>query len=91
MTKSELRDKIKTIAKQVWSPQNKSVDLDMPSSGEISLDNETYPLLSQFPELKKVFIDLLTKNYNLFVEDIAWIAPRPTTFQVTLKNNQILK
>ena len=89
MTKSELRDKIKTLAKQAWSSQNKSVDLDMPSSGEISLDDETYPLLSQFPELKKVFIDLLTKNYNLFVEDIAWIAPRPTTFQVTLKNNQI--
>jgi hypothetical protein len=89
MTKSELRDKIKTSAKKIWSSKQKSVDLDMPSSGDLSLDDNALPILVKFPELKKVLIDLLTKNYNLFVEDVAWIAPRPTTFQIELKNNQL--
>jgi len=89
MTKSELKDKIKTLVKQVWSSKQKSVDLDMPSSGDISLDDNVIPILSKFPELKQVLIDLLTTNYNLFVEDVAWIAPRPTTFQIELKNNQL--
>ena len=89
MTKSELKDKIKTLVKQVWSSKQKSVDLDMPSSGDISLDDNVIPILIKFPELKQVLIDLLTKNYNLFVEDVAWIAPRPTTFQIELKNNQL--
>jgi hypothetical protein len=89
MTKSELRDKIKTSVKKIWSSKQKSVDLDMPSSGDLSLDDNTLPILVKFPELKQVLIDLLTKNYNLFVEDVAWIAPRPTTFQIELKNNQL--
>jgi len=89
MTKSELKDKIKTLVKQVWSSKQKSVDLDMPSSGDLSLDDNALPILVKFPELKQVLIDLLTKNYNLFVEDVSWIAPRPTTFQIELKNNQL--
>jgi hypothetical protein len=51
-------NKIKTLVKQVWSSKQKSVDLDMPSSGDLSLDDNALPILVKFPELKQVLIDL---------------------------------
>jgi hypothetical protein len=56
MTKSELRDKIKTLAKQALIPQ--SVDLD--KGNDVSLDALKFPVLCIFPEIKNVIVDLLT-------------------------------
>jgi hypothetical protein len=86
MTASELKDKIKALAKQVYS-KDTPVNLDAPS--EVDLDvAETFPILGKFPNLKQVIVDLFTKQYELFIEDIQWVAPRPTTFRIILANGE---
>ena len=84
MTKAEFRDKIKTLVKQVYKP--KSVDLD--SDKAISIDTEKFPVLLKFPQLKDVLIDLLTDQFETFVTDIQWVAPKPTTFRIMLGNGE---
>lgn len=87
MTKSELKEKIKSILLQNYGK---------PSTGEdkISLDNPgengKFLVLTKFPELKEVIIDLLTSQYELFIKEIQWVAPRPTTFKIVLTNDQYL-
>jgi hypothetical protein len=86
MTASELKEKIKMLAKQVYT-KDTPVNVDSPS--EISLDvEETFPVLGKFPNLKKTIVDLFTKQYELFIEDIQWVAPRPTTFRILLANGE---
>jgi hypothetical protein len=45
-----------------------------------------YDELTKFPELKKVLVDLLTPDFDFFLASIDWVAPRPTTFRINLKN-----
>ena len=77
MTKDELKDKIKGLALEVVSDKKKA---------EIAAVE--YDELTKFPELKKVMVTLLTADFNAFVASIDWVAPRPTTFRVNLKNNE---
>ena len=92
MTKKELIEKIKTVIKQV-SDSNESPA----SSQEINLDTVTppisfdagrFPILNRFPSLKNILIDLLTDQYESFIEEIQWTAPRPTTLKIILNNGQ---
>lgn len=86
MTKNEFKDKIKALVKQVYS-KDTPVNLDAPS--EVDLDiAETFPVLGKFPDLKKVIVELFTEQYELFIEDIQWVAPRPTTFRIVLANGE---
>jgi hypothetical protein len=84
MTKSELRDKIKVLVQQTYKA--KSIDLD--AGGEVTLDAEKFPVLLKFPKLKEVIIDLLTDQYEVFMTNIEWVAPRPTTFRIVLGNGE---
>ena len=84
MTKSEFRDKIKVLVKQVY--KSKPIDLD--SDKPISIETEKFPVLLKFPELKKVLVDLLTNQFEVFVTDIQWVAPKPTTFRIMLGNGE---
>ena len=84
MTKSELRDKIKALVQQTYKA--KTIDLD--KGGEVTLDAEKFPVLTKFPKLKEVIIDLLTDQYEVFMTDIEWVAPRPTTFRIVLGNDE---
>jgi hypothetical protein len=47
-----------------------------------------YDELTKFPELKLVIVDLLTSEYDNFLDSIDWVSPRPTTFRINLKNGQ---
>jgi len=90
MTRSELKNKIKELVKQVYSKTTgapSEIDLDSPSV--VSLDDERFPVLAKFPTLKKTIMDLLTDQYELFLKDIEWVAPRPTTFRIILANDQV--
>lgn len=90
MKKSELKDKIKNIVKQIYQNQSTGkdkVDLDKPSS--VSLDTTRFPALVKFPKLKEIILKVLTKQYDLFLKDIEWVAPRPTTFRIVLANDQV--
>jgi hypothetical protein len=88
MTKNEFKDKIKDIVKKVYLSTVKSTEVDLDSPSVVSLDNERFPVLAKFPTLKETIIKLLTDQYDLFLKDIEWVAPRPTTFRIILGNDQ---
>ena len=46
-----------------------------------------YDELTKFPELKSVIVDLLTYEFDNFIASIDWVAPKPTTFRINLKND----
>jgi hypothetical protein len=77
MTKAELRDKIKVLAKTVYR--------DRVSIEQAAVE---YDELTKFPELKDVIVSLLGPQFDLFVASIDWVAPKPTTFRINLKNNE---
>lgn len=77
MTAAELKDKIKRLAKDIYTNQTKADDAAF-----------AYDELTKFPELKLIIIDLLTSDYDKFLESIDWVAPRPTTFRINLLNGQ---
>jgi len=89
MTKDELKNKIKALVKQVYSDTTKSTEVDLDSPSVVSLDNERFPVLVKFPTLKDTIIKILTDQYELFLKDIEWVAPRPTTFRIILGNDQV--
>jgi len=78
MTKDELQGKLKILIKQVYS--NKVITPE---------EAVQYDELTKFPELKSVLVDLLTPEYDSFLASIDWVAPRPSTFRINLKNEQI--
>jgi hypothetical protein len=75
MTKDELKEKIRVLVKQVYVDKAKT-----------TLAAAEYDELTKFPELKKVLVDLLTPDFDFFLASIDWVAPRPTTFRINLKN-----
>ena len=77
MTKAELRQKIKTLAATVMAEKAKVDDAAI-----------AYDELTKFPLLKDVIVDLLTVQFDSFLESIDWIAPRPSTFRINLLNGQ---
>ncbi len=78
MTRDQLINRIKGLAKQVYSATT--------ITPEEAIE---YDELTKFPELKKVLVDLLTLEYDNFLESIDWVAPRPTTFRINLQNGQM--
>jgi hypothetical protein len=77
MTASELKEKIKVLAKQVYKEKSKGEDAAV-----------AYDELVKFPELKAVIIDLLTVDFDKFLESVDWVAPRPSTFRINLLNGE---
>jgi hypothetical protein len=77
MTKAELREKIKSLAVQVMGERSKADDAAL-----------AYDELTKFPQLKEIIVNLMTHEFNYFLESIDWIAPRPSTFRVNLLNGQ---
>ena len=77
MTASELKEKIKSLAKQVYIEKSKGEDAAI-----------AYDELVKFPELKSAIIDLLTVDFDKFIESVDWIAPRPSSFRVNLLNGE---
>lgn len=78
MTKQEFKEKIRLLIKQVYSNRSKAEEAAV-----------EYDELTKFPELKAVIVDLLTPEYDNFVASIDWVAPRPSTFRINLKNDQL--
>ena len=77
MTKAELRQKIKTLAVTVMAEKAKTDDAAL-----------AYDELVKFPALKDIIVDLLTDQFDSFLESVDWVAPRPTTFRINLLNGQ---
>jgi hypothetical protein len=45
-------------------------------------------LVYRFPGLKKVMIDLMSPSFGRFIQDVSLTAPKPTTFNIKLINDQ---
>jgi hypothetical protein len=45
-------------------------------------------MLEKFPQLRQTLEKLLSNQYRIFVNDIQWVAPKPTTFKIILPNSQ---
>jgi hypothetical protein len=70
-------------------PEEKTDEKPLEKAGEETvLETATDKMLSKFPSLKQAVESLLTNQYGEFVEEILWVAPRPSTFRVELKNKQ---
>jgi hypothetical protein len=77
MTKAEFKERIKGLAFEVIKDRKKA---------EIAAVE--YDELTKFPELKEIIITLLTADFDPFLAGIDWVAPRPTTFRINLKNDE---
>jgi len=77
MTREELRDRIKVLVKKVYK--------DKVAIEKAAVE---YDELTKFPELKDVIVNLLGPQFDAFVASIDWVAPKPTTFRINLKNNE---
>ena len=77
MTKAEFKERIKGLAFEVIRDRKKS-----------EIASVQYDELTKFPELKEVIVTLLTTDFDSFLSSIDWVAPRPTTFRINLKNDQ---
>ena len=77
MKASELKDKLKPLIQQVYKSKVKAEDAVLP-----------YDELTKFPELKLIIIDLLTSDFDKFLESIDWVSPRPTIFRINLLNGE---
>ena len=86
-SKKELVDKIQIIARRVYAAKTKDNVLGV-SPKDVDFDKELFPILTKFPILKTAIVNLLTDQYEDFIKDIWWVAPRPTTFKIVLANNQ---
>jgi hypothetical protein len=78
MTSSELKNRIQNAVRKIYGVSQPGGDTLGPVPDE----------LTKFPELSKVLTDLLTEDFKVFVENIDWVAPKPTTFRINLKNGQ---
>jgi len=77
MTKAELREKIRLLVPTVVGNKKQA------EAAAVEYDE-----LTKFPELKAIIVDLLTHEFDNFISSIDWVAPKPTTFRINLKNGQ---
>ena len=77
MTKEELKEKIRGLALEVVKDKKKA-----------DYAAVEYDELTKFPELKDILVGLLTADFDPFLSSIDWVAPRPTTFRINLKNDE---
>jgi len=77
MNLNQLKSKIKKLTPQVYGEINK-----------VNSKALEYDELTKFPELKDIIVKLLTSDFDSFLSSIDWVAPRPTTFRINLKNNK---
>ena len=77
MTAAELRKKIQILARQAYKDVVKVNDAA-----------EAYPEIKSYPPLKDIIVNLLTNEFDSFIESVDWVAPRPTTFRINLLNGE---
>jgi hypothetical protein len=80
-TKKELEDHIRGRVRQILDKTDTAAYQGDPNS-------PMNVMLARFPELRQTLEKLLTFQFRLFVDDIQWVAPKPTTFKIILPNNQ---
>jgi hypothetical protein len=92
-TDKYLKNRRNTISKKITKKELRELMLEayievlQEEEGAV-LETSTDEILGKFPTVKKAITSLFTKEYPEFVTDIRWVAPKPSTFAVDLKNGQ---
>jgi hypothetical protein len=92
-TDKYLKNRRNTISKKITKEEIRELMLEAyievlrEEEGAV-LETSTDEILGKFPTVKKAITSLFTKEYPEFVTDIRWVAPKPSTFAVDLKNGQ---
>jgi hypothetical protein len=95
MTKDEFKEKIKILVKQAYKPASSNsiddVDVDTDTDVDVNMPPkiEKFPIFQNFPPLKDAIETLLSLDYEPFISDIQWVAPKPLTFRVILANDEM--
>ena len=55
---------------------------------EQELKTASQEILGKFPTLKRQLVALLSEEFEEFIGEVKWIAPKPSTFQVVLQNGE---
>jgi hypothetical protein len=76
MTAAELREKVRLLVPTLVGNKKQAEEAAI-----------EYDEFAKFPQLKKVIVDLLTHEFDNFISSIDWVAPKPTTFRINLKND----
>jgi len=86
MKKKELKDLIKKLTTDIINntEEKSTPEKEIPLTTKYS----RFDLLVQFPEMIPVLTDLMTNDFELFLKDIFWVAPKPSTFKFMLINGQ---
>ncbi len=92
-TDKYLKNRRNTISKKITKEEVQALMLEAyievlrEEEGAV-LETSTDEILGKFPTVKKTLVSLFTKEYPEFVTDVRWVAPKPSTFAVDLKNGQ---
>jgi hypothetical protein len=92
-TDKYLKNRRDTISKKITKEEVEALMLEayvevLKEEEGAVLETSTDEILGKFPTVKKAITSLFTKEYPEFVTDIRWVAPKPSTFAVDLKNGQ---
>jgi hypothetical protein len=92
-TDKYLKNRRNTISKKITKEELRELMLEayievLKEEEGAVLETSTDEILGKFPTVKKAITSLFTKEYPEFVTDIRWVAPKPSTFAVDLKNGQ---
>jgi hypothetical protein len=80
-SKQELEDYIRGRVRQITGKTDDAAYQGNPES-------PMNIMLARFPQLRQTLEKLMTMQFRIFVNDIQWVAPKPTTFKIVLPNNQ---
>ena len=78
MQENKFRGVVRNYVKQLITEQEE----DFRGMDEMPSDDSE--MISRFPKLKDALVSLMGKDYQAFISDIKYIAPKPTTFQIDL-------
>jgi len=77
LTKEQLKEVMLEAYVEVLQEQENAV-----------LETSSDEILQKFDKVKKLLVSLFTQEYPEFVTDVKWLAPKPSTFGIDLKNGQ---
>lgn len=84
MTRAEIKD----LIRQAYTKASETATPPTPQEEKPSANVLKFPIVARFPEIDKVLVQLMTDQYGVFIKDVEWVAPKPTTFRIKLANNQ---
>jgi len=78
LTEQKLRQAVRQYIKQLITEQEEEI------GGLEQMPTDDDEILSKFPKLKGALSSLMGKDYKAFIQDIKYVAPKPTTFQIDI-------